>query len=261
MIANQIAGALSGGVAPFTPSSIAGLKAWYDASDTATISVSGTAVTQWNDKSANGYNVTQGTSARRPISGVSTRNSLNVIDFDGNDMLTAATASNWTFMHDSTNCTVFWAISFGASAAVDNTIVCTASTTGQAGIYISKNPSDLLYAEVYRGVGGTLVSALASGSVPDSSAKYASMLLDNTNATASNRLRYKINGGSDLTGNTQTGVISTAAPQNPLYIGAYDTAGAGGLIGSVCEIVIYSGLLSGTDITSVNSYLASKWAI
>ena len=256
----EILGIFASQVSEFTPKSIAGLKAWYDASDTSTISVSGTAVTQWNDKSVNAYNTTQGTAARRPISGVNTQNGKNVITFDGNDMLTAATASDWTFMHDSTNCTIFWAGSFNTSS-VDNTIVCTASTTAQAGVYVSKNPSDLLYAEVYRASAGTLVSALAAGSLPDGSTKYASMLFDNTAAGAGNRLRFKINGGSDLTGNTQTNSVSTAAPQNPLYIGAYDTSGSGGLSGSLFEVIIYSGYLSTTNVDLVNAYLAAKWAI
>ena len=89
-----ILGIVASSYGKFTPKSIAGLKAWYDASDTATISLSGSAVTQWNDKSANAFNLTQGTALRRPQSGVNTLNSLNVITFDGNDLLQAATASD-----------------------------------------------------------------------------------------------------------------------------------------------------------------------
>ncbi len=257
---NNIAGALGGGVVPFTPSSIAGLKAWYDASDTATISVSGTAVTQWNDKSANAYNLTQGTAARRPISGVNTQNSKNVVSFDGNDVLQAATASDWTFMHNATGCTIFFAAFFNTSA-IEQSLLITSSTTAQAGIGVYRQSTDTLYGEVLRAVGGTLVSSFGSGTLTDNTAKYASMIFDNTNATAANRLRYRVNGGSELTGNTQTGAVSTNNPQNPLYMGSYDTAGSGGFNGNICEVIIYSGQLAAGDITSVNSYLASKWAI
>jgi hypothetical protein len=257
---SPILGIFGSQIAGFDPASISGLKAWYDAADTATISVSGTAVTQWNDKSASAYNLTQGTAARRPISGVNTQNSKNVISFDGNDMLQAATAADWPFMHNATGCTIFFAAFFNTSA-VENTVLCTASTTAQAGVFVSKNGSDLAYAEVYRAVGGTQVSGLGAGSLTDNTAKYVSMVLDNANATAANRLIFKINGGSNLTGSTYTASLSTNNPQNPLYIGAYDTAGSGGFNGNICEVIIYSGQLAAGDITSVNSYLASKWAI
>jgi hypothetical protein len=259
MIPNLIVGTAS--VEPgFSPADIANLQAWYDAADTATISVSGTAVTQWNDKSANGYNVTQGTGARRPTSGVNTQNGKNVISFDGNDLLQAATASNWTFINNATGATIFFAIYFNASA-VENTVLATAFSSAHTGFFSSKSGSDILVGLVYRGVASTETSVLVSGSLPDNSAKYVSMVLDNANATAANRLIFKINGGSNITGNTSTASLSTSAPFQPLIIGAYDSAGSGGLNGNVCEVIIYSGQLAAGDITAVNSYLASKWAI
>tara|TARA_R110000868_G_scaffold232603_1_gene486137 strand:+ start:32 stop:811 length:780 start_codon:yes stop_codon:yes gene_type:complete len=257
----NIVSAITGGpIVPFTPSSIAGLKAWYDASDTATISLSGSAVTQWNDKSGNSFNLTQATALRRPQSGVNTLNSLNVITFDGNDVLQAATASDWTFLHNSTGATIFFAAYFN-TVAVSGVLFATASSTAQSGVYIERSASDLILSEIYRGSGGTFVSSLAAGTLTDNTAKYASMVLDNSNATAANRLIYKINAGSNLTGNTYTGTPSASAPNNPLYIGSYDTAGSSGFQGRFAEIIMYSGVLSGTDITNVNSYLSSKWAI
>jgi hypothetical protein len=257
----NIVSAITGGpIVPFTPSSIAGLKAWYDASDTATISLSGSAVTQWNDKSGNSFNLTQGTALRRPQSGVNTLNSLNVITFDGNDLLQAATASDWTFLHNSTGGTIFFAAYFN-TVSIEGVLVTTAFSSSQSGIYVARNGADLLLTEVYRGTGGTFVSSLTSGTLTDNTAKYASMVLDNSNATAANRLIYKINAGSNLTGNTYTGTPSASAPNNGLYVGAYDTAGSNGLQGRIAEIIIYTGVLSGTDISNVNSYLASKWAI
>jgi hypothetical protein len=253
--------AISGtGVVPFSPTSIAGIKAWYDAADTGTISLSGSAVTQWNDKSGNAFNLTQGTAARRPASGVNTLNSLNVITFDGNDVLQAATASDWNFLHNSTGGTIFFAAYFN-SVAASGVLFATGSSTAQSGVYIERSSADALLTEVYRGSGGTFVSSLTAGTLTDATAKYASMVLDNSNATASNRLIYKINAGSNLTGNTQTGSPSASTANNPLYIGSYDTAGSTGFQGQFAEIIMYSGVLSGTDIGLVNSYLASKWAI
>lgn len=259
MIANLIVG--TGSVTQvFSPASIAGLKAWYDAADTATISLSGSAVTQWNDKSANAYNLTQGTAARRPQSGVDTLNSLNVITFDGNDVLQAATAADWDFLHNSTGATIFFAAYFN-SVATSGVLFATGNSTAQSGVYIERSSADALLTEVYRGSGGTFVSSLTAGTLTDATAKYASMVLDNSNATASNRLIYKINAGSNLTGNIETGSPSAATANNPLYVGSYDTAGSTGFQGQFAEIIMYSGILSSGDIALINSYLASKWAL
>lgn len=49
---------------PVTPTS--GLSGWWDASDSSTLTVVGGAVSQWNDKSGNGWNVSQSNAALRP---------------------------------------------------------------------------------------------------------------------------------------------------------------------------------------------------
>ena len=46
----SLIGIIASASAPPPTSPVAGYKAWYDASDTATITVSGNAVTQWNDR-------------------------------------------------------------------------------------------------------------------------------------------------------------------------------------------------------------------
>src|SRR5207253_147257 len=69
----------------FTPTDIAGCQAWYDPSDLASITSSGGAVSQLNDKSGNARHLTQATGSLQPITGTRTQNGLNVIDFDGVD--------------------------------------------------------------------------------------------------------------------------------------------------------------------------------
>jgi hypothetical protein len=81
-VSEQVFGALN-----FTPALLRPV-AWYDAADTATITESSGAVSQWNDKSGNGYNILQATGANQPTTGTRTQNNRNVIDFDGsNDQL------------------------------------------------------------------------------------------------------------------------------------------------------------------------------
>jgi len=74
----------------FTPDEIAGMAAWWDASDTSTITHVSGAVSQWDDKSGLGNHVVQGVSANQPITGSSTVNGKNVLDFVGGSNATAS---------------------------------------------------------------------------------------------------------------------------------------------------------------------------
>lgn len=81
-----------GGVAAFSPSSLGtDLMAWYDATDSSTITHAAGVVSQWNDKSTNIRHISQaGASTLRP-----TWNLSNAISFDGGDYL----FRNDTFMY------------------------------------------------------------------------------------------------------------------------------------------------------------------
>ena len=74
--------------AAWTPADLANLLAWFDASDTGTITESGGSVSQWDDKSGNANHVTQGTGSDQPTTRAVTLNSLNVISTnDSSDYL------------------------------------------------------------------------------------------------------------------------------------------------------------------------------
>lgn len=69
----------------FNPKSIAGLFAWYDASDSASITLNGSNISQINDKSGNGRNLTQSTATLQPARLASGINGRAVIAPDGTD--------------------------------------------------------------------------------------------------------------------------------------------------------------------------------
>lgn len=69
----------------WTPAQIT-TSLWLDASDATTITESGGAVSQWDDKSGNGNDAVQGVGASQPSTGVNSLNSLNVIKFDSDYM-------------------------------------------------------------------------------------------------------------------------------------------------------------------------------
>lgn len=73
-------------VASWSPSN-ATLVAWWDASDTGTITESSGAVSQIDDKSGNLEHMTQSPGSAQPTTGTRTQNSLNVLDCDGGDYM------------------------------------------------------------------------------------------------------------------------------------------------------------------------------
>jgi hypothetical protein len=76
----------------WTPAALgSALALWLDADDASTITLNGSTVSQWNDKSGNGRNVSQATAANQPTLTASGLNGKPVLTFDGvNDYLAAA---------------------------------------------------------------------------------------------------------------------------------------------------------------------------
>lgn len=72
----------------WTPSELgSALALWLDAADSSTITLNGSTVAQWQDKSGNGRHAVQGTAANQPTYLLSNFNSKNAVSFDGGDFL------------------------------------------------------------------------------------------------------------------------------------------------------------------------------
>lgn len=65
----------------WSPLSLPNLLNWHDASDAATITLVGAKVSVWGDKSGNGNNAVQANDALRPTLSAANLNGLNVIDY------------------------------------------------------------------------------------------------------------------------------------------------------------------------------------
>ena len=72
----------------WTPADLgAALALWLDANDAATISLNGSNVSQWNDKSGNGNHVSQDTASSQPLYTASGLNGKSVVTFSGAQLL------------------------------------------------------------------------------------------------------------------------------------------------------------------------------
>ena len=100
-------------------------EGWYDASDLDTITDSAGSVSQWDDKSPNGLDVTQGTGSLQPTTETTTINDLNTILF-AQDWLTSA--SN-PFGATVTDAAVFMVLKTPSSLANGTSFSLTGSAT------------------------------------------------------------------------------------------------------------------------------------
>lgn len=88
----QLAVIASGRAADWTPAYLGGsLALWLDAADAGTISLNGSTVSQWNDKSGKARNVTQATAANQPAYLQTALNGKPSINFVGSQRLLRTT--------------------------------------------------------------------------------------------------------------------------------------------------------------------------
>ena len=83
--------------ASWSPENSTAIEGWWDASDSSTITSSGSEVNQWSDKSGNGLNLAPVTGETGPTTNTITQNSLNVLDFNGDCL------ENSNFSHNISN--------------------------------------------------------------------------------------------------------------------------------------------------------------
>jgi hypothetical protein len=248
---NQVRSVLAGNQ-PFVdtpPPVTTNLIRWYDASDASTITyASSTNVSQWNTKYGTG-NLTQATSGQQPNTGVLTKNSRSVITFTdaNNDVLsgTQPTSGNSSF-------TVICVLR-GVNNGTGQSVISWGSAN-----YVGGN----FYMEMSNG--GAITSGFAGSQATyaiASTASHSGNWVVVTSTFNGSVLTQKIN---NLDSKSITvGAMNISSSASPLYVGWQSDPyyGIYGWDGSVADILVYSSALSGTDQTSVYTWLQSKWAL
>lgn len=229
----------------FTPESISGLQLWLDASDSSTISLSGSDVASWTDKSTNAYTVSEATN--RPSIATAHLNSLDGIFFDGTEILAGSTS----------------ALQSGSAFSV----VIVAATNSDAGttpiVSMGKyGDSDLRWSNVksasehvYFWVTSTgtdlnqVASAAGEMQIADG-AIYTHFEFNGSGRTLYTKDTTSSGGG--FTPHTTSGMI---------YMGAVDTGTWSGFTGWIYEIIVYDNVMSSSDRAALKSYLDTKWGL
>jgi hypothetical protein len=212
----------------FSPTEIAGLVGWWDANDAATITLNGSNVSEWRDKSGNSRHVAMGDGANQPAYVAGSLGGKAGIDW-------GAGGSPRRLSRDSVSMTArdhFIVADFDGGATFSNfeTLVTSGGT-----IPIGGESSGTT---VFRGFD-----------------VFDRMQLIN-NASSSTALPVILN--PFILRATRTSVTSSATG---LHFGQFATFGNRGWAGKIYEILIYDSSLSSSAASSVQRYLAAKWGI
>jgi hypothetical protein len=222
----------------FNPTQIPSCKLWLDGYDRATVILSSGVVSQWNDKSGNGYNMTQGTPANRP------GYQNNYLVFNGTtNVMTGTLKSN---IITSSSYSIFLVgsspIQTFTSGERYNGPAFIGDSVGYFSIYLFSNAIGL-----YNWDGGADYAQVSPFSTTTP--------IIATGRHGSDNLYFNINGNTDIvtpSGNTQdmTGVIQLAQQWNMPVTSC-----------SIGEVVIYNTTLTNTQCQMIQGYLAWKWGL
>lgn len=248
----------------FIPTDLAGLELWLDASDDTTLTLDGSLVTTWADKSASGNDFTQSVTANKPTVVAAAQNGLQGIEFDGvNDYLVKASSSLDGLMGEAF-------IVYTTDASGDNGKVLFSTN------HASESEGGILFwPSADFGVAGFASAGImeseetestnrsvASQTTPvDSDTPYIAHLISNGTAWSSN-----INGISQslVVSNENNGAWFGDQDRDNTLVGGWVSGGTvvTHFDGRIFEIVIYDNVnLTPQQREKVTGYLATKWNI
>ena len=215
-----------------------GLAAWFN-SDVGVTTSSGN-VTQWNDQSGNGYNVTQTVGPNAPGIGQDADSGLPVVTFNGNQLLT--TSAQVSGLDDVTIITVAGATD--PDAGGNQTLV----TVGA--LYDNEGARIFSYTSGDETFGNSNTTA-TGGSVPaNSSLNINTVTFSDSGGTAN----FYSQGIADGMGS-----ITATSLASGLTLGSGSYTPSGSWNGNIAEVIVYNRVLSTAERQAVEGYLANKY--
>jgi hypothetical protein len=230
----------------FDPRRIASLANWWDASDSATVTLNGTTVSSWANKSI-GPALAQTTAGAQPTYTTAGINGRNVLTFDGGDVMTA------TASYSTETGTVFVVVRENA-AVTSSGFVSFHPATGS-----EQDSTNSLYydfgndANLARWQRGNQVRALTgAGLLP------VSVL---AGVAESTNMELRVDGvvvsssGTGASTGTSTGILVGGRFQGGVVSNSFRANM------TLCEILHYTAALSVSEISAVERYLGRKWGV
>ena len=207
---------------------------WLDASDSSTVTLNGSTVSQWADKSGSGKHATQGTAASQPTRLAADQNGLDVLSFDG-----IANRMDHSFVASTAEISIFL-------------VVAANSQSGYRGIYSTSgdNTSNtMLLARTDTANWGTYGTTAQSANSSIQSAGFLQLALIRIAAGSGIFWRNGASDGSFIASSGQPGHVGGTS-SIPQHFG-----------GKIAEIVVLSGTVSTESRQLLEGYLAWKWGL
>ncbi len=229
-----------------SPLDIDGAVLWLDADDYSTITESSGKVSQWNDKSTSGFNVSQPTTAEKPTYLASGMNGRGTIRFVRSNVESLGASS----------------VPLNANAESTTFMVYTRASEEHLPVFVRG-----------QGVAGKVFGYASNFGVSNKAGyfwgwnnDYAVTSTDaiTLNTTYLSTLTYNGDTGlkhwldGDLTFNGTIGAVGSATSE--FRVGRWFSS-EHGYYGNISEIIIYDSELSNNDRQKVENYLKTKWGI
>jgi hypothetical protein len=238
-----------------SPTSVSGINFWYDATDAASITSSGGLVSQWNDKSGNGFHMSA-SGALRPTITSKFRGGRNVMTFGGSQyMIGNANLTANAFTHF-----IVMAKTSAASGSTEYSRSLSLWNTAEGNDYANLNAFEIHWFSTasFSGVNGPAAGPYRnSASIAATPLTIGAASLGTTKFEGAN-VTYTLNSAT-VTGTTSATPINV----NRQTIGGGGTTGGGDqlLIGWIGESIMFDRVLNSTEITTIQKYLKDKWGV
>ncbi len=239
---------VSGMPAPaWTPALLSGLQLWLDAADASTVTLTGGAVSQWNDRSGNARHVSAAAPTNAPAYVTGAQNSRNVVRFDGSDDWLITPSGNTVSLPSTA--TVSAVARLGRDHSTYSRVL---NGANDQWFYLGTDPSESV--ATFYGTGGSwsTVNAISARSWLQTTRMVTSVMASGSNATR-------------VDGNAETPRSETLGS----FTGRVEVGGSlngGGNLsqlwqGDLAEVVLTSSALSTADAERLEGYYAHKWGL
>lgn len=222
----------------FDPESISGLIAWYDASDSSTLTFgTGSAVSGFADKTSEGNDLSQGSATLQPAQVTASQNGLDVLRFDGTDRIKRTTFT-------------------GGVESQANTIIIALlpdSGTGSTEIYIDGGEVDAERHAIFQN-GSDNYAIFTDSSAASTTTRDTSFVVLGAIFDGSSSLLYR-NAVEILSGSSPG-----TNPMNGVTLGANGNGG-GGAAYDLGEVWIYDNDIGTTNLVAAMNGMMNKWGV
>lgn len=234
---------------PWTPTELGSalLTAWYDAADGNTITLNGTNVAQWADKSGNsGRDLSQATASNQPLYSATGMNGLATVTFDGvadrlTGTLTTATSVSAVVLVRFTNLNqpagdYEYVYSWGGLSG--------AGKQANIGRWSATSVNNRYY--IYTGAEPVCFGPVLAGQTP--------LLLSQVVGLSTPKHKLWLNGAPQTVDE-----FLPAMSLNPVFQLGKQTTYNNMLKGSISEILLFNSAITDQERLKIEGYLAWKW--